>query len=256
MNSQFNSLPEANLKKSKRDILIWWSISLGMILLAFFLIFLQIAKIVYYSIFAEGIITVVLFIGGLIIGIIALVKTYFYIEKKIFFWIPIGILILLLAFGIFAYRRNKESERQRLNEILRQDAKMLEELNKGLKEGTANEQDVENYLKNYYGNDLYNKLQYLESTTVAQKPTLSKQLAAYSQRRRVIIALELYCDKFKRLPKQYSELVTAGFLSANEPAIDLLLYKYVNDTTGDVCLNFDPDPDRQDEPKCKRYTAQ
>ena len=256
MDSQFNSLPEATPKKSKHDIVIWWSISLGMIFLAFFLIFLQAAKIVYYSIFAQGIITVVLFIGGLLIGLIALVKTYFYIERKLFFWILVGILTLLIAFGVFAYQRNKELERQRRDEIIRQDAKRLAELNKGLKEGTAGDEDVENYLKNYYGKDQYNKMQGSESTTVAPQPSLSKQLAAYSERRRVMLALELYYDKFKRLPKQYSELVTAGFLSANEPAIDLLQYKYVNDTNGDVCLSFEPDPSRQDEPKCKRYTAQ
>src|SRR3989338_9087875 len=79
------------------------------------------------------------------------------------------------------------------------------------------------------------------NTSFITNPSLAMTLGTYSQRKRIIIAIDVYYSDNKKLPTNYSALVSAGLLTNSSPDIDFLPYleyKNVSNTQIYVCLKF------------------
>ena len=87
-------------------------------------------------------------------------------------------------------------------------------------------------------------------------PSLAMTLGIYSERKRILTAVDDFYSENKKLPQGYADLIAAKFLTNSSPDTDFFPYlefKNISDTQVDVCLKFKADTNRPDEPQCQSY---
>ena len=145
-----NSIPQ----KSKKDVVIWWSISGGMIFLGFLLTLLERLRIIYLSYGAELLFIGVLIFGGLIVGLIALVKTYIFLQHKgkMILLGFVSVVILIIGGIYFLYQQAQSIESERHQNALQEFNRKFDDLNEKLKRNEPGAQEeMDKLMEQYYG---------------------------------------------------------------------------------------------------------
>jgi len=118
-NQNFEQPDKIERKKKLTDLIIWWSISAGLLILYFLIGVIEIYGNIYIP--YESVLSTTLFGSGILIGIIACTKSFIFAGKR-GRWVLISILIIVILLAALfyyqIYKPQKEAQMKAIQELV------------------------------------------------------------------------------------------------------------------------------------------